>query len=103
MSDIKYDENKEGYFFLCKTCYQNGEYMIPLYYINKERDSIEYKYSKNHIINEKDVLRIKINEEIINLLTKCKDHDNNIFCGWCEECQKNICFLCISEEMKKKT
>ena len=102
MSDINYDENKEGNLLLCNKCYQNDKYIIPLYCINKERDSLEYKCSRNHILNEAELLRIKMDEETKNLLTKCKEHEDNVFCGWCKKCEKNICFLCISEEMKKK-
>lgn len=103
MKDISFEENIESNVLLCKKCYQKGEYINALYLLNKENDTIEYKCSRCHILKEDDVLGIKIDEKIKNSLSKCrKDHEENVFCGWCNECQKNICFLCISEENKKK-
>ena len=103
MKDISFEENIESNVLLCKKCYQKGEYINALYLLNKENDTIEYKCSRCHILKEDDVLGIKIDEKIKNSLSKCrKDHEENVFCGWCNECQKNICFLCIPEENKKK-
>ena len=103
MKDISFEENIESNVLLCKKCYQKGEYINALYSLNKENDTIEYKCSRCHILKEDDVLGIKIDEKIKNSLSKCrKEHEENAFCGWCNECQKNICFLCIPEENKKK-
>ena len=102
MKDISFEENIESNVLLCKKCYQKGEYINALYSLNKENDTIEYKCSRCHILKEDDVLGIKIDEKIKNSLSKCrKEHEENVFCGWCNECQKNICFLCIPEENKK--
>ena len=103
MKNLDFDDNKEINLILCKKCYQNGEYIIPFYQINKENHNLEFKCSRYHILNEVELLRIKNDEEIKTKIIKCrKDHEGNVFCGWCDECKKNICFLCISGEMKKK-
>ena len=96
------DKNKENNLILCKKCYQNGEYIIPSFYPNKEQFIIEYKCNKSHILKEEDILRITIDGEIKNSLTRCNVHEYDVFCGWCNECKKNLCFLCVSEEMRKK-
>ena len=88
---------------LCKKCYENNEYYIPLYKRNKETNIIEYKCCKSHIIKEEDILKVKFNEDLKICLNncECKEHKNNVFCGWCEDCKKNICFFCLAEELKK--
>ncbi len=94
-------ENEEIKVVLCKNCYENGDYIIPLININKEKNGIEYICNKCHNIKETDVLEIKTDEKLKNDLNKCKYHEDNVFCGWCEQCGKNLCYLCISEELKK--
>ena len=46
-------------------------------------------------------MKIKSDEKLKIALNKCKDHEDNAYCGWCDECGKNLCFLCISEELRK--
>ena len=99
---LNYLESEDIKILLCKNCYENGEYIIPLININEENKSIEYKCYKCHNIKETDVLKIKSDEKLKNTLNKCKDHEDNVFCGWCEQCERNLCFLCISEELRKK-
>ena len=35
-------------------------------------------------------------------LNNCPNHKGEIFCGWCEECDNNLCQVCIGEELTKK-
>ena len=41
-----------------------------------------------------DKLKIKLSE--------CQIHKGETFCGWCEECDNNLCQVCIGEELTKK-
>ena len=43
-------EDHDNLVFLCKKCYENKEYYIPLYKRNKQTNSIEYECKKSHII-----------------------------------------------------
>ena len=47
---------KKSFVLLCNKCLEKGEYMIPIFYLNDSK-KIEYKCSKNHIINEKDICK----------------------------------------------
>ena len=96
-------EDHDNLVLLCKKCYENKEYYIPLYKINKQINSIEYECSKSHIITEEDILKIKLNKQIIKIINNCKyeNHQDNIFCGWCEDCRENICYFCVAEKLKK--
>jgi hypothetical protein len=94
----------EHLILLCKKCFENGEYSIPLFKINGEnKNIIEFKCHKPHDIKINDLLKKKIDQNLKEELGKCKEHKENVFCGWCEECDKNICFECINQrELKKK-
>ena len=97
-------ENHGNLVFLCKKCYENKQYYIPLYKRNKQTNSIEYECPKSHIIKEEDILKVKLNKKLKKFLNncECQNHQDNTFCGWCEDCRQNICFFCVAEKLKKK-
>jgi len=41
------------------------------------------------------------NDKVKHLLNECKTHEGKIFVGWCKDCKKNLCCLCIGEELRK--
>jgi len=93
---------------LCMKCLENDEYYIPLFELN-EYDEIIYKCSKKHTIDKKDISYRILNDKLKYLLTRCqeKNHSrefieqgNNIVCAWCEKCEKNICQLEVSNDLK---
>ena len=84
-------EKDEHLILLCKKCFENGEYSIPLFKINEENKSIiEFKCHKSHDIKINDLLKKKIDQNLKEKLSKCKEHKENLFCGWCEECDKKF-------------
>ena len=100
--------NSDLNIILCRKCLKNGEYLIPLFHLN-ELNEIEYKCSKNHIIEKNDIIIEKLNEKLIILLSQCTDeeHINNyqdqdkIFCAWCDKCGKNICQIDVGKDLKR--
>ena len=97
MEDILFFEQnlKNDFIFICKKCLENKEYSIPLYRKNRETYNMEYICSKSHTTGKNDIQQIKYDNKLNALLGKCQClfHNNNPFCGWCEECKKNLCFL----------
>lgn len=75
---------------------------MPKYSINAEKNDIEYICKNHNILSESDLYDIQLTDKIKNLLCKCHLHNDANFCAWCEECSKNICPICIGEELKKK-
>ena len=45
-------EDEDKLIVLCKKCYENNEYFIPLYQKGKNKYEIELKCPKNHIIDK---------------------------------------------------
>ena len=39
--------------------------------------------------------------ELKNQLKNCQIH-NEVFCAWCDECEKNICQICLGKEFKER-
>ena len=86
---------------VCSKCVREKQYIIPGYTINTEKKEIEYKCYKHGILNENNLFDFKIGK-IIKYLKECQIHKDEIYCGWCNICQKNICQICIGEELNKK-
>ena len=93
---------------LCMKCLENDEYFIPLYDLN-EYGEIIYKCSKKHLIDKKDISYRLLNNKLKYLLTRCQEKNhtsefieqgNNIVCAWCEKCEKNICQLEVTNDLK---
>ena len=97
---IKNEKNK---VILCNKCYKNKVYFIPLFQRNKGTNYIEYKCSLCDSLKDEDIIEVNLDEKLLNLLKncQCEKHENNLFCCWCNTCKKNLCFLCISDELKK--
>ena len=93
---------------LCMKCLENNEYYIPLFELN-EFEEIVYKCPKKHIIDKKDICYRLLNDKLRNLLTRCQDENHfrnfidqdNIFCAWCEKCEKNLCQVDVANDMKR--
>ena len=88
---------------LCRKCYEKKVYTIVICKINKEINNPEYQCSKCNILEEKDILKVDLDENLKNILNncRCKEHQNNTFCAWCEESKENLCPFCIAEKLKK--
>ena len=82
----------------CNKCLKNGEYTVPIYKRNEEKNEIEYYCIKDDEIEQKNFIRIKLIDDLKKKLNYCDKHKNNKYCGWCKKCKKNICFLCICQE-----
>ena len=109
--DIEENEKSiiNDYFvLLCNKCLENGEYIIPLFYLNDSK-KIAYKCSQNHIINEKDICKKVLTEQLIKLLNECteKEHreyyqgQSNNFCAWCDQCCKNLCQVDFAIDLRR--
>ena len=96
-------KNEQKEVILCNKCYKNKEYFIPLFQRNKDTNNIEYKCSLCGSLKDEDIIEVNLDEKLLNLLKncQCEKHENNIFCCWCDKCKKNLCFLCIINELKK--
>jgi hypothetical protein len=98
-------DNCNNMAILCKKCYEKKEYIFVICKIDKEANKLEFQCSKCDILEEKDIIKVKLDENLKNLLNNCgcKEHqDNNKFCAWCEESKENLCSFCIAEKLKKK-
>ena len=102
---------KENFFdicnnmvILCQKCYEKKKYIIVICKINKEAKKIEYQCSKCNNLEEKDIIKVKLDENLKKLLNNCgcKEHQDSKFCAWCEESKENLCPICIAEKLKKK-
>ena len=99
---------KKSFVLLCNKCLEKGEYMIPIFYLNDSK-KIEYKCSKNHIINEKDICKKELTGQLIKSLNECteKEHkeyyqgQSNNFCAWCDQCCKNLCQVDLGKDLKR--
>ena len=86
---------------VCSKCVKEKQYVIPKYTIIAEKNKIEYECYKHGILNENNLFDFKISK-IINYLKECKIHKNEIYCGWCNICNKVLFQICIEEEINKK-
>ena len=99
---------KDSIVILCNKCLLNGEYLIPIFYLNGSKN-IEYRCSKNHIISEKDISKTKLTEKLKKSLNECteKEHieyyqgQTKNFCAWCDKCCKNICQVDLGIDLKR--
>ena len=69
--------------------------------IKNEKDLCNTKQENNNI-NKKTLLN-KIEENIINFFRtnfECKNHPNNKYIAYCDICEKNICQMCLLEELE---
>ena len=94
-------DDEDELIILCKKCYDNENYFIPLFQKGKNEYEIELKCPKNHIIDEDNIIHIFLDEKLKNKLGKCKDHCE-VFCGWSEDEFRNICFYDVGKLMKVK-
>ena len=94
-------DDEDELIILCKKCYDNENYFIPLFQKGKNEYEIELKCPKNHIIDEDNIIHIFLDEKLKNKLGKCKDHCE-VFCGWSEDEFRNICFYDVGKLMKDK-
>ena len=85
---------------ICKKCKEKGDYLIPIISLNKVDNKITYKCLKCDSDNANDFYEIFINDKLKKSLNICKIHEGQ-FIGWCNECKKNLCHLCIAEEIRK--
>ena len=80
---------------LCSQCKKDNQYIIPISSIKSESNEIEHKCIKHGILNENNLFHFELNEKIIVNLKECQIHKQEIFCGWCNICCKNLCQICI--------
>ena len=83
---------------LCKKCTERGDYTIINYKINEEKNKLEYYCITDNELNSEDLISYEFKDNLKYKLKYCKNHKNNRYCGWCNDCKKNICYLCIIEE-----
>jgi len=94
-------DDEDELIILCKKCYDNENYFIPLFQKGKNEYEIELKCPKNHIIDEDNIIHIFLDEKLKNKLGKCQEHCE-VFCGWTEDEFRNICFYDVGKLMKDK-
>ena len=89
---------------LCKKCYEKKVYTIVIVKVNRNTINLEYYCSKCDIIDKSNIIKVILNEDLSNLLNncRCKEHQDNKYCAWCEESKENLCSFCIGEKLKKK-
>jgi len=87
---------------LCSTCFKQQKYIIPSFINDEKEKELIYKCYKHNFLNENNMYCIKLTEKLKIKLSECQIHKGEIFCGWCEECDKNLCQVCIGEELTKK-
>ena len=87
---------------LCSTCFKQGKYIIPFFLNDEKENELIYKCYKHNIINENNIYCITLTDKLKIKLNECLIHKGEIFCGWCEECDNNICQVCVGEELTKK-
>ena len=64
---------------------------------------MDYRCSKSYIIGKNDILQNKYDNKLNALLGKCQNlfHNNNPFCGWCEEYKKIYVSYVFQKNYKK--
>ena len=85
---------------ICKKCKEKGDYLFPIISI-KNDETIIYKCLKCNSEEKNNFYEIFFNDKLKHLLNECKTHEGNVFVGWCKDCKKNLCYLCIGEELRK--
>ena len=86
---------------LCSKCKKEGKFIIPYFIRNKSTYKIKYQCFKHNILKENDIYNMKLTNELKNQLKNCQIH-NEVFCAWCDECEKNLCQICLGKEFKER-
>ena len=86
---------------LCSKCKKEGKFIIPYFIRNKTTYKIKYQCFKHNILNENDIYNMKLSNKLKNQLKNCQIH-NEVFCAWCDECEKNLCQICLGKEFKER-
>ena len=84
------DTETNNLIVLCKKCYENNEYFIPLYQKGKKEFEIELICQKNHKIDKNDIIEKVLDNNLKSKLKQCQTHQES-FCGWSEKELRNIC------------
>ena len=92
---------EQNMVIFCGECTKENKFEIPLCIWNKNLNEIEYKCRRHNKLNENNLFDIKITDKLKIQLKECQIHKNKIFCGWCDECNKNLCQICIGDELRK--
>ena len=87
---------------LCSTCFNNQKYIIPFFLNDEKENELIYKCYKHNILDENNIYCLALSDKLKIKLNECPNHKGEIFCGWCEECDNNLCQVCIGEELTKK-
>ena len=84
------EKEQNGIIVLCKKCYENNEYFIPLYQKGKKEYEIELICPKRHIMEKDNIIEKNLDDKLKLNIQNCPIH-HEIFCGWSEEELRNIC------------
>ena len=57
-------DNYNNMIILCKKCYDKKEYSIVICKVNRDKNSLEYQCFKCDIIEEKDILKVNLDEDL---------------------------------------
>ena len=88
---------------LCSTCFKQKKYIVPFFLNDEKENGLIYKCYKHNILNENNIYCIALTDKLKIKLTECPIHKGETFCSWCEECDNNLCQVCIGEELTKKS
>ena len=94
-------DDKDILIVLCKKCYDENKYFIPVYQKGKNEYEIELKCPKNHIIEKDNIIEVFFDDKLKKILGKCQIH-NEVFCGWYESEFRHLCFLDVGKLMTEK-
>ena len=95
------EDEKNVIIVLCKKCYENNEYFIPLYQKGKKEYEIELICPKRHIMEKDNIIEKNLDDKLKLNIQNCPIH-HEIFCGWSEDELRNICFYDVGELLVKK-
>ena len=87
---------------LCCTCFKQKKYIIPFFLNDEKENGLIYKCYKHNILNENNIYCLALTDKLKIKLNECPIHKGETFCSWCEECDNNLCQVCIGEELTKK-
>ena len=78
------EEQMQQKIMLCKKCYEEKEYFIPLFQMSEKSWEIKFTCPKNHIINNSDIINMNLDDNLKSLLNVCQQH-KEVFCSWSEK------------------
>ena len=87
---------------LCSICFKQQKYIIPSFINDEKEKELLYKCYKHNFLSENNIYCINLTDKLKIKLSECQIHKGETFCGWCEECDNNLCQVCIGEELTKK-